>query len=130
MLLDQGKLSVNDTIDKYFPEYEYASQFTIHNLLSMRSGIIDYTNGNPDIFELFSDTDDTRKVIFDWIYSQELDFEPDDTWRYSNSNFYLLSDIVEQVSGMKYADIVQTNIFDELSMINTGFMTILHLVKM
>ena len=58
MLQDQGKLSVNDTIDKYFPEYKYASQITIHHLLSMRSGIYDYLNDNPDAVELFSNTDD------------------------------------------------------------------------
>ena len=121
ILQDEGKLSVNETIDKYFPEYEYASQITIHHLLSMRSGIYDYLNDNPDAVDLFTNTDDLRKSILDWIYEQELDFEPGEYWSYSNSNFYMLSDIVEQVSGMKYTDFVQKYIFDEHSMTSTGF---------
>lgn len=121
MLQDQGKLSVNDTIDKYFPEYEYASQITIHHLLSMRSGIYDYLDDNPDAVELFGNTTDIRKSILDWIFAEELESEPDEYWDYSNSNFYLLSDIVEQVSGVKYTDFIQTYILDELSMTNTGF---------
>ncbi len=123
MLQDEGKLSVNDTIEKYFPDYKYASQITIHNLLSMRSGIFDYLNDNPDNASLFvHDTaEENEQAILDWIYSQELDFEPDDCWAYSNSNFHLLARIVEQVSGMEYTDFVQKYILDELSMTNTGF---------
>ncbi len=121
MLQDQGKLSVNDTIEKYFPEYQYASQITIHHLLSMRSGIYDYLNDNPDVYELFYDADDMRKAILDWIFAQELFVEPDTMWSYSNSNFYMLSDIIEQETGMKYSDFLQTYILDELSLTNTGF---------
>ena len=121
MLQDQGKLSVNDTIEEYFPEYQYASQITIHHLLSMRSGIYDYLNDNPDAYELFNDAEDIRKAILDWIFAQELEYDIDYKWEYSNSNFYMLADIVEQETGMKYSDFIQQYIFDELSMTNSGF---------
>lgn len=121
MLQDQGLLSVNDTIEKYFPEYQYASLITIHDLLSMRSDLYDYLNDNPDAEELFSNTDDIRGTILDWIFGQDEEPQPDEYWCYSNSNFYMLSDIVEQETGMEYTDFVQKYIFDELSMTNTGF---------
>ncbi len=121
MLKDQGKLDVNETIDKYFPDYKYAQQITIHNLLCMRSGIYDYVNENENQNYIYDNEADNQREALDFIYSQELKFEPGSKYAYSNSNFFLLSLIVEQVSGIDYHEFVQTNIFDKLSMDNTGF---------
>ncbi len=121
MLQDQGKLSVNDTIDKYFPEYKYASQITIHDLLCMRSGIFDYLNENPDVYFDYDTEEENEEAILEWAFSQELKLPPDTKYSYSNTNFFLLSLIVEQVTGMVYHDFLQQNILDVLSMDDTGF---------
>ena len=60
LLQDQGKLSVNDTLDKFYPDYAEGKRLTLHNLLSMRSGIPELTEESgaavsPDKSGLFSD---------------------------------------------------------------------------
>lgn len=132
MLLDQGKLSVNDTLAMYFPEYEIGKDVTIHQLLCHRSGIRDHVNYDED-YKGFEDPlaqytlsdkasyKENQKIITDWLFTQELKFTPNEKFDYSNSNFLLLSMIVEKVSGEKYSDFVQKNIFDKLSMTNSGF---------
>ena len=131
MLLQQsGKLSVNDTIDKYFPEYPYGNQITVHQLLCMRSGIKDYMNYAEDIVQdissnLLSDENTTakevRQAIQQWFFKQELDFTPDEQFAYSNSNYMLLAEIVEQLSGMPYEEYIRQNIFEPLAMNDTTF---------
>ena len=48
-LVEKGKINLDDTLDKYFPEYETGKKITVYNLLHMTSGIPDYCN-NPDPF--------------------------------------------------------------------------------
>ncbi len=132
LLQEQGKLSVNDTLSKYFPTYEIGKDITIHNLLSMRSGIRDHVNSDdtyvgheyPTLEYTLSQTathTENQKIITDWLFTQELKFAPDAEHDYSNANFLLLSMIVEQVSGIKYSDFVKENIFAPLNMTNSGF---------
>ncbi len=132
LLQEQGKLSVNDTLSMYFPKYEIGKDITIKNLLNMRSGIRDHVNydsqykGNEiptDGYYLYmtSTKEENQKTITDWLFTQELKFTPGKLFAYSNSNFLLLSMIVEQVSGMNYTDFVKQNIFAPLNMTNSGF---------
>ena len=121
MLKEQGKLSVDDTLDKYFPEYQYGEKITIKNLLTMRSGIV---NTTPEATFLNDISDEiTVKTITDCVFKQPLNFEPDTSFEYSNSNYFLLACIVEQVSGQNYNDFLRKNIFEPLEMTNTGFVS-------
>ena len=122
MLRDKGKLSVDDTLDKYFPEYEAAKKLTVRNLLTMRSGILDMVNEGPVEGVSYENTEDKNTaVIKEWIFSQPLKFEPDSAYAYSNSNYFLLADIVKQISGKSYHDFVRENIFKPLGMSHSGF---------
>lgn len=126
LLRDQGKLSVDDTIDKYFPEYESGRKITIKNLLTMRSGIRDMVNqGNPDEMEIGPEKSEKDNIagLNKWIFNEPLLFEPDTAYAYSNSNFLLLSEIVEQVSGQYYNDFIREKIFEPLGMSHSGFIT-------
>ena len=122
MLRDQGKLSVDDTIEKYFPEYETGKDITIKNLLTMRSGISDMVNeGQCDGLSFQNTEDETIAAVKEWIFAQPLKFEPDSQYAYSNSNYFLLADIVKQISGQRYHDFVRENIFEPLGMTHSGF---------
>lgn len=55
------------------------------------------------------------------LFSQELDFEPGGDYEYSNSNYFLLADIVEQLSGVSYHEYLRKNFFEPLEMTRTGF---------
>lgn len=123
MLRDQGKLSLDDTLDKYFPEYTIGKDITLKHLLTMRSGICsDYTQvlENP---ELYADKapEEINTEMMEWIFSQPLNFEPDTKFEYSNINYILLSYVVEMVSGQSYEDFIRQNIFQPLGMTHSGF---------
>lgn len=122
LLRDQGKLSVDDTLDKYFPEYSDGKKITLKNLLSMRSGIQDMVNdGSVNGISPDNTEEENTAAIKDWIFSQTLIFEPDSSYEYSNSNYFLLGNIVEQVSGQSYCDFIRKNFFEPLGMTHSGF---------
>ena len=133
-LVEKGKISLDDTLDKYFPEYETGKKITVYNLLHMNSGIPDYCN-NPDPFWNISGEDAANKKLSDIfldkvsdeeflqaLYKAPLDFEPGKGYEYSNTNYHLLAFIIENVSGMKYCDYVKKNIFDKCGMTKTSSM--------
>lgn len=120
-LRDQGKLSVDDTLDKYFSEYKYGKDITLKNLLSMRSGIPDMVNNVKGISAEKTEKENTD-IIKKWIFSQSLEFEPDSNIEYCNSNYFLLANIVEQVSGQSYSDFICKNFFEPLGMSHSGFL--------
>lgn len=134
LLKEQGKLSVDDTLDKYFPDYEPGKEITIKNLLTMRSGIPDHTameqggtrtliSKNELGYEISSDktTEENRDAVLEWVFCQPLNFTPDTQFEYCNTNYFLLAQIVEDVSGQPYEDFVRENIFTPLGMSHTGF---------
>ncbi len=124
ILRDQGKLSVDDTIDKYFPEYDRGGDVTVKHLLTMRSGIRDTVGeGFANTLPYGKTEEENTALIKEWIFSQSLLFEPGSSFVYSNSNYILLADIVEQVSGQYYNDFLREYIFDPLDMKHTGMIT-------
>lgn len=112
ILRDQGKLTLNDSLLRYFPEFKnkaIANQVQIQHLLTHTSGLPDIRNAWKDsIFYL------TAKDKENWAPIQKakkLNFEPGAQHEYSNPAFNALALIVEQTSGMKWQSFVQSNIF-------------------
>ena len=135
MLRDEGKLSVDDSLDAFFPEYEIGRDITVKNLLTMRSGVPDFYNSTDEDensvsfsddelpFQVYDESDsyDNQKALKEWLFNQPLDFEPDTNFMYSNSNYLLLSMIVEQASGLDYHTFIRDNIFKPLGMEHSTF---------
>src|SRR5215471_21539193 len=122
LLEKQGKLSVNDDVRKYLPEIpDYGHQITILHLLNHTSGLRDYLT----LFELAGiDTDSvtTDADALGIIANQKaLNFAPGSEWLYSNSGFFLLSVVVERVSGKTLAQFAAENIFTPLDMKSTVY---------
>ena len=126
LLREQGKLSVDDTLEKYFPEYEIGKDITIKNLLTMRSGICDASLIALEEVEYIIKEDasskENRKNILAWLFEQPLVNLPDEKFEYNNCNYLLLSEIIEQITGVTYEEFVSENIFKPLKMENTGFL--------
>lgn len=133
-LVEEGKLSLDDTIDKYFPSYKYGKKIAVKNLLTMTAGIKDYINKDGDTntyaynesqieFKVSAENSakKNKKAVMDWILDQELNFEPDEKYMYSNSAYFLLGDIIEQVSETSYEKYIKENILKPSGMMNTGF---------
>ena len=123
MFVEKGTLSVEDTLEKFFPDYPYAKEITVEQLLNMTSGIPDYLNDQLYLCET-GQADPKSKFTIDDVFSiingRELEFEPGTQFSYSNTNFYLLGNIVEQLSDMKYEDFIKLKIFKPLSMGSTS----------
>ena len=119
-LQEQGKLSVQDKLSKYIPDFPSGNQVTIDNMLSHTSGIYNYTNDNR-----FLNNESLKHVewsrLITLIESKPLGFKPGSKFEYSNSNYVILGHIIEQVTGKKYEDIVREFIFTPLQMIHSGF---------
>ena len=133
-LAEQGKVSLDDTLDKFFPEYETGKRITVDNLLHMSSGIPDYCN-NPDPFWNISGEDAANQKLSDIfldkisdeeflqaMYKAPLGFEPGSKFEYSNTNYHLLAFLIEKITGMSYGDYVKENIFDKCGMTKTSSM--------
>ncbi len=135
-LCEAGKMRLDDTLSKYYPDYTIGGNITIHNLLSMQSGIPDFVrsydeNGDEiqstsqaaiDGVEEENSLEDNKKALREWILSQELLFEQGDRFSYCNSNYFLLGEIIEKVSGETYFDYLRTHFFEPLGMKTAGFM--------
>lgn len=120
-LAAKGKLSLDDTIRKHLPDYpvEYADRVTIRQLLEHRGGLGTmfgpaYEAAPPSKLRELSD-------FLEVIKSEPLRFEPGTSQKYSNSGYVVLGLIIERITGQKYRDYVQKNIFDPAGMTNAGF---------
>ena len=119
-LVEQGRLSLDETIEKYVEELpvETAEKITVEHLLT-------HTSGLGDIFTpaYFADMEnvDTVDGFISYIANQPLRMESGTRFDYSNGGYIVLGRIIERVTGENYYSYVQNNIFKPLDMIDTGF---------
>ena len=120
ILEEQGKLSIKDNILKYLPDYPTCGQvITIEHLLTHTSGITNYTALAELIPVMRKDL--SLEELIDLFKDKPLDFNPDESWNYSNSGFALLGAIIEKTSGMLYEDFIKENIFKPLDMVGACY---------
>lgn len=120
LLAEQGRLSLDDSLRKHFPEFPaYADKITITQLVHHTSGIRDYlalsylANWDED----FSDQE-----VLDLLFAQNgLNFEPGSEFLYSNSGYLLLAHLVKRVSGKTLRQYSEEHIFKPLGMTSTHF---------
>ncbi|MBW4329292.1 beta-lactamase family protein [Stakelama sp. CBK3Z-3] len=114
MLEDQGKLSLDDKVSKYFPDITDADKITIRQLLSHTSGIQDYWPQDYSPEQMSHDT--TPQKILDQWAKKPLDFAPGSQWQYSNTGYVVAGLIIEKVSGEDLLTFLRKNIFQPLDM--------------
>jgi CubicO group peptidase (beta-lactamase class C family) len=115
MLQERGKLSVQDEITKYLPDYPtHGQKITIEHLLTHVSGIPSYT-GLPEWPAKWRE-DLTVDQLIAMFKDKPLEFNPGTQWSYDNSGYILLGAIIEKVSGKTYEDFVEQEIFAPLGM--------------
>ena len=118
MLADEGKLSLDDDVTKFFPGYPtHGRRITVEHLLTHTSGIRSYTS-MPE-WRSKMRTDVTPAELIAAFRDQPMDFAPGEDWRYNNSGYALLGAIIETVSGQSWADFLRTRVFEPLGMTNT-----------
>lgn len=122
MLVEEGKVGLDDKLSKYFPHTPPAwKDITVRNLLTHTSGIPEYTETkNPKAKELFNlRADYTEDDLYERLTKLPLDFAPGSKWQYSNSGYVLLGILIHRVTGQFYGDFLQEHIFRPLGMTST-----------
>lgn len=115
--VEERKIALNQAIDKYFPTIKNASKISISHLLYHRSGIHNFTN-DKDYFT-WNTKAKTEKEMVEIIAKAGSDFEPDSKAQYSNSNYVLLTYILERSFKKSYADLLTEHITRPLGLKNT-----------
>jgi CubicO group peptidase (beta-lactamase class C family) len=137
MLVDEGKLSVKDPVEKYLPEFKGqllvasrdndagietlkkpARPITVRDLLTHTSGLPGWPPGLADVYQKRNRTLAEGIIA---ISQRPLDFEPGAKWAYCNTGIDTLGRIIEVVSGQKYEDFLHDRIFFPLGMTDTTF---------
>jgi len=120
-LQEEGKLSVHDKLSAYFPQFKYAGEITIENLLTHTSGIYNYTIDIDDQDSAIACNPINKQLLLDLMFKHRLDFKPGSQFRYDNSGYYLLGLIIEKVTGKSYEQNVRDIIFTPLQMNHSLF---------
>ena len=122
MLVEEGKINLDDSIVKYFPNApESWKPILIKNLLSHTSGLAEYESperiGPKGPFYLRLDF--TEDELVEKVEVLPIDFKVGERWDYRNTNYLLLGIIIHKVTGKFYADFLQERIFKPLGMTST-----------
>ena len=129
-LQEQGKLRVDDPVERYVPleVRPFGRPITLHHFMSHSSGIpalayaeavIRHAAGAADSYLPIASYDDMLTFLNgaqDWVHSP-----PGERWFYLNEGYILLGAVIEKVSGQAYADYIQEHILDPLGMTRTFF---------
>lgn len=113
-LIEQGKLSLDTKLSKFFPEMPNAAIITIGNLLNHSSGLTDYVNDAKDLAWITKPH--TKAELLDTIAKGKIHFMPGVEQRYCNSGFLLLGYILEKVTAKPYPQLINERIFKKLNM--------------
>ena len=117
-LQEEGKLSVNDKLSKFIPDFPRGDEVTIHHLLTHTSGIQSYTD-KPHFLQSVT-TEAKPEEVIESFKNDKFNFNPGEKWSYNNSGYFLLGYIVEKISGKSFDEYLKNTFFEPLGMKNTG----------
>ena len=107
-LVEEKKLNLNDKLSQYFPEIKLSNEITIEQLLTHRSGIYNYTDIKD--YESWMEKPLSQKELISKINKNKRRFKPNKKFEYSNSNYFLLSLIIEQIENGRFNKILEKKI--------------------
>ncbi|MFF3736532.1 serine hydrolase domain-containing protein [Streptomyces sp. NPDC002566] len=124
-LVDQGRVGLDDTIDKYIAGVPNGDKITLRQLAGMRSGLYNYSE-DPDFFKAL--TSDPRRPftpqqLLDYSFKHPVLFPPGEKFFYCNTNLILLGLVVEKTSGRPLAEYIQQRVLDPVGLKHSLFPT-------
>ena len=119
LLAEDGKLSIEDKVAKYFPDLTRASDITLYDLMA-------HVSGYPDYYPLdFVDSRMEKATTLEKLIKEyaggKLDFEPGTRWSYSNTGYIILGRIVEKVSGKAFDAFLNERVFQPVGLKHSAF---------
>jgi D-alanyl-D-alanine carboxypeptidase len=121
MLMEQGKLALDDPIGKYLDGApDTWKSITLRNLLSHTSGIKDFINEPTASLRL----DVTEDQVLKATAPRPLNFQPGEKYAYSNTNYHLLAMVIRKITGKSFGDYLKERIFTPLGMTNTRIVSL------
>ncbi|HEX2994253.1 MAG TPA: serine hydrolase domain-containing protein [Anaerolineales bacterium] len=118
-LAEQGRLSVDDLLSKYLPYFPNANRIHLCHLLSNTSGVFDFLL--LEDFPQFMTQPHTIAEMIARFADRPLVFKPGTQFGYSNSNWILLSAVLETITGLPYDNVICRNVLIPAGMNSSGF---------
>jgi CubicO group peptidase (beta-lactamase class C family) len=117
LLVEQKKLSLDDKLAKYFPDYPRGNEVTLRQLLNHTSGVHSYPGPTErTIVRVGISVPEMVKHLGSLGYN----FDPGTRWEYSNSNYFLIGAVLEQVTGQSFRDFARQRLFEPLVLAKTA----------
>lgn len=117
-LVEEGKLALDDTLDRWFPKVPHAGDITVRNLLNHTSGIPDYL-GDDEVQEHIREAWKPEELVARAVSGGKLDFTPGTKHDYSNTNYIILGRIIERTTGKPVAEEIRRRILKPLALNDT-----------
>jgi D-alanyl-D-alanine carboxypeptidase len=120
-LIEEGRLSLENPVVKWFPEINGASRVTINHLLTHTSGVASFDNTKE--YESNKGLYRNPEKLLSYVAKKELLFEPGEHYAYSNTGYMMLGIIIERVTGRPYREAVEHYIIDRIQLHRTEVVT-------
>ena len=117
-LAEAGKLSINDHLSKFLPDWPRGDEVTVRHLLNHSSGIHNYTE-KPGFYAHVTEPISLPELVASFK-NDPYDFSPGEKYSYSNSGYVLLGYLIERVSGQSYESYIENTLLRPLGMKRTG----------
>lgn len=117
-LVEAGKVSLDDPLSKYLPDYPNGAHITVRQLLNHTSGVKSYT-GIPGVMAGPIRMDLSTAQLIDTFKNQPVDFAPGAQWAYNNSGYVLVGAVIEAASGQPWHAYLQQALFEPLGLKHT-----------
>jgi len=119
-LVENGKLTVEDKLARFLPEFPNGNRISVHHLLTERSGLPRFVPQADGTYDSLIGSAHTLDALVDYIQQSEPIAEPGKKYRHSGSSYILLAKIIEIITGKSFGDYLRDHIFIPLKMMNTG----------
>jgi CubicO group peptidase (beta-lactamase class C family) len=119
-LVDEGKLSLEDPMSRYIPDYPHGSKITIHHMLSQRSGIPRIGRNGKVVYNEITYFPHSTQKLLDYVWDDDLLFVPGERYMHERTDYIFLASIIEKISGLSYGEYLKEKIFLPLGMENSG----------
>ena len=120
-LIEEDRLSLENSVEKWFPEISWASHVTVNHLLTHTSGIASFDNTKE--YESYKYLYRNPEELLSYVTKKELLFESGKHYAYSNTGYLMLGIIIERVTGRSYREAVEHYIINKINLHKTDVIT-------